>query len=72
MLRGVALSAAPDWMQYDPRFDALVAAGVRYPELRAWAIERNIAESAGDVSTAFDAPLLDPRAPRDAQLEAVS
>ncbi len=59
-------------MQYDPRLDALVAAGARYPDLRAWAIERNIAESARDVSTAFDAPLLDPRAPRDAQLEAVS
>jgi superfamily II DNA or RNA helicase len=58
-------------MQLDPRLDALVAAGARYPELRDWAAERGIAPSSVPPWT-FDAPLLDPRTPRDAQAEAVA
>lgn len=75
VLRGVPIDHAPSWMQYDPRLDALVAAGSRYPELREWALAHNISESiaAGtDAAGAFDAPLLDPRIPREAQQEAVT
>jgi len=35
---------APEWMTFDPRADAYVAPGYRYPELRAWARERGIPE----------------------------
>lgn len=35
---------APSWMTFDPRADAFVAPGYRYPELRNWARERGIPE----------------------------
>ena len=35
---------APAWMTFDPRSDAYVAPGYRYPELRMWARERGIPE----------------------------
>ena len=35
---------APPWMTFDPRAHAYVAPGYRYPELRAWALERGIPE----------------------------
>ncbi|MEO6444169.1 MAG: DEAD/DEAH box helicase [Gemmatimonadaceae bacterium] len=71
ILRGVAPADAPPWLHPDPRLDALVAVGARYPELRAWAAEHHIAESSANATT-FDAPLLDPRVPRPAQAEAVA
>ncbi len=58
-------------MQEDPRLDALVAAGARYPELRDWAEARGIPEASA-ASNLFDAPLLDVRTPREAQQEAIS
>lgn len=38
---------APSWMTFDPRADAYVAPGYRYPELRSWARERGIEEWEG-------------------------
>ncbi len=58
-------------MQYDPRLEALVAAGARYPELRDWGLARGIAPASAPTSR-FDAPLLDPRTPRDAQQDAIA
>ncbi|HEV2148831.1 MAG TPA: DEAD/DEAH box helicase [Longimicrobiaceae bacterium] len=60
----------PAWMVYDARADAYVAPGSRLPELRAWAEERGIAEG-GRGAEALDAPLLDPREPREYQREAL-
>lgn len=71
ILRGIPADAAPDWLQYDPRLDALVAAGSRYPELRDWALAHDIIETTAAASV-FDVPLLDPRTPREAQQEAAS
>ena len=71
VLRGVSAGDGPAWMQFDPRLDALVAAGARYPDLRDWAIARGIPE-ATNASGMFEVPLLDPRTPREAQQEAVS
>ncbi len=71
VLHGVAIGDGPVWMQHDPRLDALVAAGSRYPELREWAIARGIPESSS-AAAVFDVPLLDPRTPREAQQEAVT
>lgn len=71
VLVGVPSPNAPAWMQSDARLDALVAAGSRYPELREWAAAQGIPE-VNTVPGAFDAPLLDPRTPREAQQEAVS
>lgn len=71
ILRGVSASDAPPWLQHDPRLDALVAAGARYPELREWALARNILETSA-AANVFEAPLLDPRIPREAQQEAVT
>ena len=63
VLRGVDAADAPSWLVYDPRLDALVAPGHRMAELREWA-----GTSATDE---LDAPLLDPRTPREYQREAV-
>lgn len=71
VLRGVTADNAPRFMQYDPRLDALVAAGARYPELRDWALANGIREASA-ASNLFEAPLLDPRIPREAQQEAVT
>jgi len=71
ILRGVPAARAPDWLRHDPRLDALVAAGARYPDLRDWADTQGIAE-ATSASNVFEAPLLDPRTPREAQQEAVT
>ena len=71
VLRGVAAADAPAWMQWDTRLDALVAAGARYPELRDWALEHHVHEAAA-ATNVFEAPLLDPRIPREAQYEAVA
>ncbi len=70
VLHGVAPADAPSWMQYDVRLNAMVAAGARYPELRAWAVTQGI-EALADSAHSFDAPLLDLRAPREAQQEGV-
>lgn len=70
VLRGVAQSDAPAFLNYDPRLDALIAPGHRLPELRAWAAEHGVAERDID-SNELEAPLLDPRTPRDYQREAV-
>ena len=71
VLSGATREMAPTWMRHDPRLNAFVAAGTRYPELRLWAAERAYAETAAPL-TSFDLPLLDPRTPREAQQEAVS
>ena len=71
ILRGIPAAEAPAWLQHDPRLDALVAAGARYPELREWAIANGIRELSA-AANLFEAPLLDPRTPREAQQEAVS
>jgi superfamily II DNA or RNA helicase len=70
VLTGVARDAAPAWLVPDPRLDALVAPGCRYPELRAWAAAHGVSEEAAPVAP-FEAPLLDPRQPREAQQEAL-
>ncbi|MFW6079926.1 MAG: DEAD/DEAH box helicase [Gemmatimonadota bacterium] len=61
---------APAWMRYDARAGAHVAPGHRMPELRAWAAERGIPEATSSPDT-LDAPLFDPRHPRDYQREAL-
>jgi superfamily II DNA or RNA helicase len=61
---------APPWMQYDARAEAWVAPGSRLPEVRAWAEARGIREGGGGADR-LDAPLLDPRTPRDYQEEAL-
>ncbi|HKG93839.1 MAG TPA: DEAD/DEAH box helicase [Gemmatimonadaceae bacterium] len=71
VLRGVAPADAPPEMLFDERLGALVAAGHRMPELRAWAAERGIPEREGTAPEALDAPFFDPRAPRDYQREAI-
>ncbi len=70
VLRGVSAADAPAWLVHDPRLDALVAPGHRMPELRQWAAEQHIPEIAGRADE-LDAPLLDPREPRDYQREAL-
>ena len=69
MLRGIPADEAPPWLIYDPRLDALIAAGHRFAELRTWAAAHGVPEEAPPES--LDAPLLDPRAPRAYQREAV-
>ena len=70
VLRGVSPDAAPPWLVYDPRLDALVAPGHRFSELRSWAADHGVADE-GSLGGDFDAPLLDPRDPRPYQREAV-
>lgn len=71
ILRGVAPSLAPDWLRHDPRIDAFVAVGARYPDLREWAATHGIPEET-TAANVFDVPLLDLRTPREAQQEAVT
>ncbi|HTK52785.1 MAG TPA: DEAD/DEAH box helicase [Gemmatimonadaceae bacterium] len=71
VLRGVAVDAAPPWLVYDPRLDALVAPGHRFSELRAWAADQGVPDE-GSAAGDFDAPLLDPREPRPYQTDAVN
>ena len=70
VLRGVDAADAPDWLVHDPRLDALVAPGHRLAELREWAADHGVPEP-GTGAADLDAPLLDPRAPRPYQREAV-
>ena len=70
VLQGVAVQDAPDWLTHDPRIDALVAPGHRLAELRAWASANGVAEL-GRSPDDLEAPLLDPRTPRDYQVDAV-
>jgi superfamily II DNA or RNA helicase len=60
----------PSWMDYDPRLDAYVAPGHRYPELRQWARERAAVETTPDPD-ALDPAFADERTPREYQLEAI-
>jgi superfamily II DNA or RNA helicase len=69
VVRCVPAAEAPAWLTYDPRLDALVGPGHRLPELRSWAAARGVLER-GNASDELDAPLLDPRTPRDYQREA--
>ena len=75
---------APSWMTFDPRADAYVAPGYRYPELRSWARERGIREGEEPEREAEPEPafgshpepepepaFFDPRRPRDYQDEAL-
>jgi len=71
VLRGVTNADAPSWMTHDVRLDAMVAAGSRYPMLREWALAHGVAEQS-TAAADFDAPLLDPRVPREAQQDAVA
>jgi len=71
VLRGVAPADAPGWLVHDPRLDALVGPGHRMAELRAWAAAHAVPEH-GAGPDALDAPLLDPRAPRPYQREALA
>ncbi len=61
---------APPGTTYDARAGAYVAPGHRLPELRAWAAEHGIAEH-GAGPDRLDAPLFDPREPRDYQRAAL-
>jgi superfamily II DNA or RNA helicase len=70
VVRGVAAADAPAWLVYDPRLDALVGPGHRLSELRVWAADHDVPER-GTTSDELDAPLLDPRTPREYQREAV-
>jgi superfamily II DNA or RNA helicase len=77
---------APAWMTFDPRADAYVAPGYRYPDLRAWARERGIPEARdpgageapgkgpipGEGRTLAEPAFFDPRTPREYQEEALS
>ena len=60
-------------MTWDERADAYVAPGHRLPELRTWAAERGISPAPGAAGAPdrLDAPLFDPRTPRDYQREAL-
>lgn len=71
VLQGVQAEAAPAWLTYDPRLDALVAPGHRLAELREWAAANAVGETTLGPSD-LDAPLLDPRTPREYQTEAVT
>ena len=73
---------APSWMIFDPRADAHVAPGYRYPELRSWARERGIMEEGegveagdgtfpGSPSSGAEPTFFDPRRPRAYQEEAL-
>ena len=70
VLQGVAARDAPDWLTCDPRLDALVAPGHRLAELREWARVNGV-EELGPGADELEAPLLDPRTPRDYQIDAV-
>jgi superfamily II DNA or RNA helicase len=61
----------PSWMTPDPRLDAHVAPGHRYPELRSWARARGVPEGGGEDASLRDI-FLDPRSPRDYQSEALA
>jgi len=65
-----APSPVPPWLTLDPRSGWWIAPGHRLPELRRWAEALGIRELSGGPD-ALDAPLLDPRSPRDYQEEAV-
>jgi superfamily II DNA or RNA helicase len=69
VLRGVDAADAPPWLVHDERVGDLVGPGHRYAELRAWARDHGVTEVAEDVP--LRSPLLDPREPRDYQVEAV-
>lgn len=71
ILRHVREGEAPAWMSYDGRVDALVAPGHRLPQLRAWAAARGIEEAGPTADRLDDAPIFDPRTPRDYQSEAL-
>jgi len=70
IVRGVSPNEAPAWVAYDGRLDALVAPGHRFAELRAWAATHDVIELT-NAPEEIDAPLLDPRTPRDYQRDAV-
>ncbi|TVP54752.1 MAG: DEAD/DEAH box helicase [Gemmatimonadales bacterium] len=61
---------APDWMAWDERIDAWVAAGWRLPELRRWAASRGI-EASGPAPDTLEDAFHDSRTPRDYQREAL-
>ncbi len=61
---------APSWMEYDPRLQAHVAPGYRYPELRRWAESHAAAERTAEPD-ALGSGYWDDRTPRDYQLEAL-
>jgi superfamily II DNA or RNA helicase len=60
----------PDWMSWDERIEAWVAAGWRLPELRRWAAKRGIDGGAPE-SDLLDHAFHDTRTPRDYQREAL-
>ncbi len=60
----------PAWMAYDPRLDAHVAPGHRYPELRSWAEVHEVPEIQAGPDTLGE-EYADPRTPRDYQAEAL-
>lgn len=70
VVTGVSATDAPDWLVYDHRLDALVGPGHRLVELRRWASECGVPEH-GTALDGLDAPLLDPRTPREYQREAM-
>lgn len=61
---------APSWMRWDNRAEAWVAPGHRLPEVREWADERGIPDTSAGPEP-LNAPLFDPRSPRDYQREAL-
>lgn len=65
-----AEAAAPEWMSWDARLSAWVAAGHRMSELRAWAAERGMPERS-DPPDRLEADFHDTRTPRELQREAV-
>lgn len=72
VLRGVHPTAAPEWLVFDPRLQALVAPGHRLTELRAWAADHGVVEQSREEGSGEpDAPFHDRRTPRPAQREAV-
>lgn len=70
VVRGAPADGRPSCLIWDPRLDAYVAAGMHYPELRAWAELSGIAERSAP-SPLLQASALDWHAPREAQREAL-
>ncbi len=64
---------APPGTQYDPRLEAWVAPGHRLASLRKWAHENGVRDDTirQPLSAPDDAPLFDPRIPREYQQTAV-
>ncbi len=62
---------SPDWMSWDERSGAWIAAGHRYPELRQWAAKRGIREGAPGPEL-LEGAFHDPRSPRPYQEEALT